>query len=199
MTPLDPAAPFPTGPDTRALDRLADHERRLARLERGERYLGAFTAGTTTLTFSDIPQTFRHLRVLWMAQSQRAGFQNTGGRARINNNAANFYSFGYHYNAAPGGATTRFATSIYVGQVPAASRTSDDLVTTVAIDFPFYSRPDLAKCYAVTSSGDDGTNSLWARVQGAFVQDALPITRIDLFDDVLANLGPRSRAELWAL
>lgn len=100
--------------------------------------------------------------------------------------------------ATPGGATTRFSTSIYCGQIPAASRTSDDLATVIVLDFPLYNQTNISKAFALTSAGDDGTNSLWSRVQGVFVQDALPVTRIDLFDDVGASLGPRSRAELWA-
>lgn len=168
------------------------------RADSGATYLGDFTNNTTYLRFSNIPQTYKHLKVVWIGQSQRAGFANTGARCRINGLTANWYSYGYHYNGTPGGATTRFNTSFYVGQVPALSRTSDDQVTHSILDFPFYSRGDCVKGCQITSGGDDGTNSLWSRVEGVNVETGAAITSIDLYDDVSASLGPRSRAELWA-
>lgn len=197
--PIDPYTPLPLTPDGRAADRLAALERRLAALERKRdgRFLGEFTNNGTSLTFDNIPQTFRHLQVRWVAQSNRAAFQNTGGRMRINNLTANWYSYGYHYNLTPGGATTRFSTSFYIGQMPAAGRTSDDLVVVALIDLPFYTRT-LSKLIQCVSSGDDGTNSLWCRSQGANVETGAPISSVQLFDDVSGTLGPRSRAELWA-
>jgi hypothetical protein len=157
--------------------------------------LGDFTNNTTYLQFAGIPQTYQHLRVVWVAQSNRASYANTGGRVTINNSTAAFYTIRYNTTTT---AAARLDTRWYIGQIPAANRTSDDLVCMVVMDFPFYSRTDISKTFTAHSAGDDGTNALGATADGVFVQNALPITSIELKDDVGANLGPRSRAELWA-
>lgn len=198
---IDPRTPFSMTPDARAAGRVADLERRVAVLERGYSFLGAFAVGANALTFSDIPQNFRHLRVIFTMQSARASFQNTGAVAYINNQSSN-YSYAVRYAAAPSGSATdsigRGIARWYLGQCPAGSRANDNYVSAGEVLLPFYSATDRIHTYQVKSGGDDGTNVLWVEGAGAYYGDTNPITRIDIRDDVSGNLGPRAKAELWA-
>lgn len=167
--------------------------------------IGTFTKTATYLEYASVPQTFTHLQVRFAMQSNRAGSQNTGMRLRINGATGNWYNFIVSYQANVNGtvgllsSTNRLLSSWYVGQAPAANRTSDDLTAMAIIDFPYYCLANYGRNYTFQSAGDDGTNVLWATGGGAFVQNANPISSIIFLDDVSGNLGPRCYAELWAV
>lgn len=191
---IDPTQGFPTTPAGRVADKLGEVERRLSALERGAQFLGTFANNGTYLRFANVPQDYRHLRVVWVAQSQRSGFANTGGRVNANGGS---YSIWYFTPGAAGG-TGSGQSSWYVGQIPAGSRGNDDQAALVVMEFPFYSSTNLRKHMTFRSSGGDGTNLVGGFGGGERYTDSAAITLIDLGDDVGATLGPRSRAELWA-
>ena len=158
--------------------------------------LGTFTINANSLTYTSIPQTYTHLRVHWVAQSNRAGFANTGGRFRING----FTTYYDTYYTVPVATGTEVGASFgYVGQIPAGNRTSDNYVSIVTIDLPLYLKANQLRGWAADNSGHDGTNILSGRTTGTNRASPNAISSITLLDDVGGTLGTRSYAELWAV
>ena len=155
------------------------------------KYLGAFTDNTTSLTYTGIPSGYTHLRVVWVAQSNRAGFANTGGRVLWNGLTANYTIFALNTLAAMAA-----QTSGYVGQIPAGNRASDAYVGLCVLDFPFYARTDTMKGFQCVQTGHDGTNPLYYYTN-THNTDTAAITSITLRDDVTGNLGPKRQATLY--
>lgn len=170
----------------------------------GWRKLGNFSIGSTSLNYSSIPQTFTHLKVIFVMQSNRASYANTGGLIRINGSSLGVYSrSGYYVATTSGGPNKgsfgdRAAYGWYIGQIPAGTRGTDDMVTTGEALFPFYRRAGVVRTYTAISGGDDGTNVLGFTGSGAYMSGTAAISSLMFCDDVAGNLGPRAFAELWA-
>lgn len=160
--------------------------------------LGDFTSSGTVLSYSSIPQTYRHLQVRLVGQSEAAAVPNSSWRMTFNGVTTAFYNYGYHYQGVLGGGTNRLQTSFFLGTAPAATRTSNDMVSIFYIDVPFYTATDSAKQMLTRFSGDDGTNTLFGTVYGAFVQTSVAVTSVEIRETGTNTLGPRARAELWA-
>jgi hypothetical protein len=149
----------------------------LERLQQADRYdfLGSFvrSADRTLLTFSNISQIYSHLRVVFIGQSTRSGFPNTGFRFNFStvagtiSSAWNFNYWGYG-NGAGGVIQGQSAGggSGYLGQTPAANRTNDNYVSHGTIDIPFYSRNDIIKSFLVNSTTHDGASHQHSHVGG---------------------------------
>ena len=159
------------------------------------KYLGRFTDNTTSLTFSTIPAGYLGLRVIWIAQSDRSGVNNTGGRVTIN-----AFASGYNYTALTSGSSTSAGgqASWYVGQIPAGSRTQDSRGAQCIIDFPFYNQTDIYKSFNSVLSGTDGNSNFQYWTMGHCNAGTDAITTITLLDDVGGTLGPRRVAHLYA-
>lgn len=202
-------------PDTWRILQLVDD--RVAALERAaqiDRYdfLGAFTrsADKTLLTFASIPQNYSHLRVVFIGQSTRSGFPNTGFRFNFStvagtiSSAWNFNYWGYG-NGAGGVIQGQSAGggSGYLGQTPAANRTNDNYVSHGTIDIPFYSRNDTIKSFLVNSTTHDGASLFQGmNVNNTNTATAAAMTGMSIFDDVVGSgstHGPRSTAHLFGI
>jgi len=157
--------------------------------------LGTFTVGSTSLTFSSIPQSYSNLRVIWIAQGSRASYANTGGRFTING-ATTYYD--QIYTTSTGSAALASQSSWYIGQIPTATRTNDNYVCNVIIDIPSYAKTNMIKGFSSTCSGHDGTTQLNAVCCGTNRADVAAVTSIALTDDVASTPGTRSFAQLWA-
>lgn len=168
---------------------------------RGWEKIGDFTNNSTSLTYTSIPQTYQHLQVRWVAQSNRAGQANTGGRYRWNGLTSANYQITYNYvvgvSSSTGGATGQ--SFGYVGQIPAGSRANDNYVAECIIDFPYYTATNRIRTAHSRLSGYDGTNYLLGNCGATNDSSIAAITSITLLDDVAGTLGPRSSAELWGL
>ena len=167
---------------------------------RGWEKIGDFTNNSTSLTYTSIPQTYQHLQVRWVAQSNRTGLTNTGGRYRWNGITSN-YQITYNYvvgaSALTGGAGSQLFG--YVGQIPAANRSNDNYVAECIIDFPYYTATNRIRTAHSRLSGFDGTNYLLGNCGTTNDSSIAAITSITLIDDITGTLGPRSSAELWGL
>jgi hypothetical protein len=142
------------------------------------------------------------LQVRWVAQSNRSGQINTGGRFRWNNLTSANYQIAYNYVIGTGTATTGGGGGNvwgYVGQIPAGSRANDNYMAEVIIDFPFYNATNRIRTAHSRMSGNDGTNVLMGNCSSTNDSSIAAITSIQLSDDVGGALGPRSSAELWGL
>jgi len=160
--------------------------------------LGDFTNSGTVLSYSSIPQTFKHLQVRLVGQSEAPAVANSPWRMTYNGVTTAFYNYGYWNWAALGGASTRSATSFWLGTAPAATRTSADMVSMFTVDVPFYAATNNNHQMQCQFSGDDGTNTLFGVINGSFVQTSVAVTSIELRETATSTLGARARAELWA-
>lgn len=160
--------------------------------------LGDFTSSGTVLSYSSIPQTYRHLQVRLVGQSEAAAVANSSWRMTFNGVTTAFYNYGWHYQGGLGGGSARLNTSFFLGTAPAATRTSADLVSIFTIDVPFYTATNNNHQMQCQFSGDDGTNTLFGVVNGTFVQTAVAVTSIEIRETATSTLGARARAELWA-
>lgn len=165
--------------------------------------LGEFVKGTTLLSFTNIPQTFTHLRVEFIAQSGRAGVANTGMRFSHNSVGAASWEVAVMAHSFAAGATPSVSTNDtrgYLGQCPAGNRTSDNYTLQGVMDIPYYSRSDAFHHFLVHSMMDDGNTDYRIHSAGnTYRGNANAITRLDIFDDVTATLGPRTRASLYGI
>lgn len=160
--------------------------------------IGDFANSGTVLSYSSIPQTYRHLQVRLVGQSEAAAVANSSWRMTYNGVTTAFYNYGWHYQGGLGGGSARLAASFFIGTAPAATRTSADMVSMFTIDIPFYAASNMAHQMQVQFSGDDGTNTLFGVVNGSFVQTSVAVTSIELRETATSTLGARARAELWA-
>lgn len=162
-------------------------------------------AGTTALRAAAIPQTFTHLRVVGIGQSQRAGVANTGLRLSHNGNTASAYQYDYYgYGAGlaanaitSGGAG---AVGVYLGQTPAGSRANDNYVSQFVVDIPNYNVAGVVRMFLSNSYFHDGVNGRQSMTSGGvWMNDTNVITQLDIGDDVAGALGPRARASLYGI
>ena len=168
---------------------------------RGWEKIGDFTNNSTSLSYSSIPQDYKHLQVRWVAQSNRSGIANTGGRFRWNGLSSANYQITYNIVAGSTVSTAGGGSNTwgYVGQIPAGSRANDNYIAECIIDFPFYSASNRIRTAHSRMSGFDGTNVLLGNCGATNDSSIAAITSIQLYDDVAGTLGPRSSAELWGL
>lgn len=167
--------------------------------QRSYQYIGAFTKSSTELSYSSIPQTFRHLQIRCVGQSDASAVANINWRMRFNGSTALYHNYGFWTQTNLGGSSLRSQSWFLIGSVPGASRTSDNMVSHVTIDIPFYAATNQVHQYHCRWSGDDGTNTLFGTAYGSFVQNTTAVTSISLFDNGGNNLGPRASAELWGI
>lgn len=173
----------------------------------GMQKIGSFTlpAASSLMYFKDIPQTFTHLRVDFLAQSGRTGVPNTGMRFSHNSVGAASWQVAVMAHSFAAGATPSVSTNDtrgYLGQAPAANRASDNHVLAGTIFIPFYTRKDFFKHFIVQSMMDDGNTDYRVHSIGnTFRGDSNQIVRLDIFDDVTPtfSLGPRSKATLYGI
>lgn len=164
----------------------------------GYSHIGDFTNSGTVLSYSSIPQTFKHLQVRLVGQSEAPAVANSSWRMTYNGVTTAFYNYGYWTWGALGGASTRSATSFWLGTAPAATRTSGDMVSIFTIDIPFYAATNNNHQMQCRFSGDDGVTTLFGTILGSFVQTSVAVTSIELRETATSTLGARARAELWA-
>lgn len=164
----------------------------------GWRKLGDMANSGTVLSYSSIPQTFKHLQVRLVGQSEAAAVANSVWRMTFNSVTTAYYNYGYWTHAALGGASARGVASFFIGYAPAATRTSGDMVSIFTIDIPFYAATNNNHQMQCVFSGDDGTNTLFGNINGSFVQTSVAVTSIQIRETATSTLGARAKAELWA-
>jgi hypothetical protein len=164
--------------------------------------LGVFTLSGLTLTFTNIPQTFNHLKVEFITQSQRPAASQTGMRFAHNSVVAAQWQLAItgHGNTGAAGVFVANDTRGYLGQSPALTRTSDNYTQQGTLEIPFYARTDAFHHFIANSMMDDG-NTLFQTVQvgNTYRGDTNAVTSLRIFDDAGSNLGPRSRATLYGI
>lgn len=199
-------------PDTWRILQLVDD--RVAALERAaqiDRYdfLGAFTrsADKTLLTFASIPQNYSHLRVVFIGQSTRPSFSNTGLRFNFSTSAGainsswqfNYWGYGNGAGGVIQGQVSNDAHG-YLGQTPAANRANDNYVSHGTIDIPFYSRNDITKSFLVNSTTHDGSSLFQGmNVNNTNTATSAAMTGMSILDDSGSTHGPRSTAHLFGI
>lgn len=155
-----------------------------------------------SLSFSNIPQNYTHLKIIVWFFSARAGFANTGARLRVNGNTGNIYATEWHNSLSNLHNTGQEQnTGGYIGQIPAGSKGRGATGSIVEIDLPFYSALDVEKKLFFTNFMDDGTNPM-GRYDGGIttLQTGTPaITSVSLHDDVYGNLPAGCRATLYGI
>lgn len=164
----------------------------------GYGYLGSFANSGTVLSFSSIPQTYRHLRVIATCQSAAAG-ANTAFRMRFNNVTSANYTYGYWNWGTLGGAATVGTTSFYIGNGPGAGRTSDDQVGLITVDIPYYSATNINHGMSYKFEGWDGTTTIFGHGSGATNVGPAAVSSIQIYETGSAALGPRAKVELWGI
>jgi hypothetical protein len=164
----------------------------------GYGYLGNFANSGTVLSFSAIPQTYRHLRIIATCQSAAAG-ANTAFRMTFNNVTSANYTYGWWNWGTLGGGSTVSTTSFYIGPGPGAGRTSDDQVGLSTIEIPNYSAANINHGMSYVFEGWDGTTTLFGHGSGATNVGPAAVSSIQLRETGTNALGPRAKAELWAI
>lgn len=197
-------------PQSRIQEGMGSLEERIAILERTRssgpvRLNEVVGAGTTTINLSNIPQSFSHLRLYVVGQSNRAGLPTTGLRMRMNGTTSS-YELDYiiHANSVATNAVLSGSQvsqgSWFIGTVPANNRGNDNFVAHCVIDIPWYSRNDMLKTITMHNAFNDGVGASGAEYSGGrYVGSANAITSLQIHDDVGGTLGPRSRAALYGI
>lgn len=162
----------------------------------------SLVSGGTILRYSAIPQTYKHLRVLFAMQSSRAGLANTGARCTINAINTFYETAFYGYTNAPAVSNGFVASTStgYLGQCPAGTRGSDAYVMQGTIDIPFYSDANnIKQMFAETYSQDGVSYSAKLTLGINNYSGVAAIDTFSLLDDVGSVLGPRAKATLYGI
>jgi hypothetical protein len=187
---------------------LARLERRVSAVEGGGGVvpIGQVSgAGLTSMGFPVIPQTFTHLRLYVIGQSQRSGFANTGLRFRLNSDTSTNYYANYisRLHSLPADSVnsgyTGAVSSGFLSPVPAGARATDQHTSFIVMDVPFYNRADVQKRTMVQFTYDDGSSqNAFGSVGNLWVSPSA-ISSLSIMDDVGGALGPRSVASLYGV
>ena len=95
------------------------------------------SGGTSSIIFNDIPQTYKHLQIRLMSRNNRASTADTlgiqfNGDTSISNYVWQHYIYGNNGSAGAAGYGTGVNSSIYLGDCPSASASSNIFSVSVA-------------------------------------------------------------------
>lgn len=173
-----------------------------AKLLSGMGVIAQTTLGSAaaSISFTSIPATYSHLRVVMMVRSAVAG---TDDRVlvRFNNDTAANYDWQrvYGLNATAGASATAGDTSIHVGSITGSTATAG-LASYLDIIIPAYAQTSLHKGLVSTChfSSANAAANLGVFIQGGKWRSTAAITRVDLIGWT-ANLDAGTTATLYGL
>jgi hypothetical protein len=171
-------------------------------------YIGDLTdggAGTPNqLGISNIPQTFRALRLIGMLQSTHTGWDNAGIRFNGANTA-------YHWLYKGEGQATMAAAATdlsgaanaqpygLLGSCPGTERVNDSYVGVHIVDIPYYALTNTIKIAMAESAAHDGNSAYAQSSKVIWYGGTAAITSLSYLTATAAYAPARSKASLYGI
>jgi hypothetical protein len=146
------------------------------------------TDGTSSITFSAIPQTYRDLKILVSARDDRAGQPVSDLSVRVGYNGTintgSIYSYRRIWgNGSAAGSDSSSSTYMYIGMASASDSSANTFGNT-ELYFPRYTSAYKKSCITMGTSGNYGTTA-WLVINTALANTSNAITDIQ----ISANYG----------
>lgn len=155
--------------------------------------------GVATVTFSDIPQVYKHLQVRIFSRSTTSTYQQSGGYVRFNGDTGNNYTrHGLYGDGATAGATTAATSTSYIDTNQEASNLNSTNTFGVAVvDILDYSNVYKFKTVrSLTGSDINGAGTMLLR-SGLWMNTAAITSMV--FTESNSNFAQYSRFSLFGL
>jgi hypothetical protein len=164
------------------------------------RKIGDLQLVAGALLFKDIPQTFKHLRLLVQGQSQRVSEDNMN--MRFNGVATASYLWGANGRSGAGDSSLSSVgavTEAWIGNTPGTDRSNDAFVSNHVVDIPFYSSANNLKSWLSNATIAASAIS-WGgwTIRGQNVGFATPVISLSVYAQG-GILGPNSKASLYGI
>lgn len=146
------------------------------------------TATMTSISFTNIPQNYRHLQIRGIGRRSGLSGANGGSLAVRLNSASSGYNF---HNLRGDGSSVTSAAATYFSEIAAQNQYSSasqltNVFSAFIIDLLNYSSSDTNKTIRIFG-GFDNNGAGGIGLNSGFLQSTSPITSITIFDDFVAR------------
>lgn len=147
-----------------------------------------------SVTFSSIPQTYRHLRIIMGARGSGSVTFTVGG-LRFNGDTGNNYDHVQLWGNGATGGTAPYAaanqviqgSSIFIGETPGANA-SANAANSIIIDIPWYTTTNFQKTlfvsatvpYAALAAGNEASSQMYSEIVSGRWRNTAAITSVTL-------------------
>lgn len=135
--------------------------------------------GTPTISFADIPQTFKHLQIRGIARSTRAAFASDPLLIQVNSDTASNYSWHYLVGDGSSAASNAGATQSSMMNYLIANNTVSNVFGAFVIDVLDYANTNKYKTFR-SLMGVDNNGSGWVALNSGNWRSTSAITSIEL-------------------
>lgn len=161
------------------------------------------TGSSSTITFSSIPSTYKHLQIRGTIKYDAAGYSGAGIQLRLNNdssaNYAGHYIYGDGTSVSAGGST---ADSQIFGGYFGVQATATNIVGTIIIDIHDYASSTKNKTVRIFGGGDvnyTGSNPGYLGLNSGLWINTSTINRVDILSGGSGNFTTASTFALYGI
>ena len=156
-------------------------------------------SATGTITFSNIPQTYKHLQLRVFGKSARASFGDTLFVKANGDTGANYYGHYMIGNGATASAGSYGSTTgVYIGQVAGASANASTFGATI-IDILDYSNVYKYKTFRDLDGMDNNDTNGAMVMRSGLWNNTAAITSLSIVTDSGSNFTTNSRFSLYGI
>jgi hypothetical protein len=161
------------------------------------------SGGSSNITFNDIPQTYKHLQIRLMSRNNRASTSDTlgiqfNGDTSISNYVWLHYVYGNNGSAGAAGYGTGVNASIYLGECPSSTATSNIFGVSIADILDYTSESKNKVLRSLNGKEADALNQGFISLSSGAWLSTAPITSIKIFANN-GNFVQYSRFSLYGI
>ena len=152
----------------------------------------------SSIEFTNIPQTFKHLQVRGIARSARSGLAQAGVRMQVNGDTGSNYAFHINYGTGTGTGSEGYPNEVayYLGEMPAA--TANSLIfSPFVIDVLDYTNTNKFTTIKVMA-GNDRNGAGQVTFASGLWRNTNAITSIRIFESA-SNMVANSSVALYGI